>query len=109
MNADSVRSAIESTVPISHFNRGLAGKIFDDVKHSGAKVVMKNNSPECVLVAPEEYIRLMDELEDTRLLNIAAERMAKFDPAAVVSQEEVDAVFGFGPSDLEDTEEIEFE
>ena len=44
----NIRSAIENTIPISQFNRGLAGKIFEEVKHHGAKVVMKNNSPECV-------------------------------------------------------------
>ena len=41
----SIRSAIENTIPISQFNRGLAGKIFEEVKRHGAKVVMKNNSP----------------------------------------------------------------
>ena len=60
---DSIRSAIENTVSISLFNRGLAGKIFNEVKHYGAKVVMKNNTPECVLLSPEEYIRLLDELK----------------------------------------------
>ena len=28
----SVVSAITNTIPITQFNRGLAGKIFDDVK-----------------------------------------------------------------------------
>lgn len=37
----NIASAIRNTVPISLFNRGLAGKIFDEVKQSGAKVVMK--------------------------------------------------------------------
>ena len=45
----SVMSAITNTVPITQFNRGLAGKIFDEVKQCGAKVVMKNNTAECVL------------------------------------------------------------
>lgn len=48
----NIRSAIENTISISQFNRGLAGKIFDEVKRYGAKVVMKNNSPECVLLSP---------------------------------------------------------
>ena len=39
----SVMSAIKNTVPISQFNRGLAGKIFEDVKQSGAKVVTLQN------------------------------------------------------------------
>ena len=56
----SVMSAIKNTVPITQFNRGLAGKIFEEVKQTGAKVVMKNNTAECVLLSPEEYVRLMD-------------------------------------------------
>ncbi len=67
----SVVSAIRNTVSISLFNRGLAGKIFSDVKRTGAKVVMKNNLPEVVLLPPDEYIRLMDEVNDARLLTIA--------------------------------------
>ena len=42
----SVVSAITNTIPITQFNRGLAGKIFEDVKRNGAKVVMKNNTAE---------------------------------------------------------------
>ena len=42
----SVVSAIQNTVSLSKFNRGLAGKIFSDVKTYGAKVVMKNNTAE---------------------------------------------------------------
>lgn len=62
----SIRNAIEDTVSISMFNRGLAGQIFEEVKHCGAKVVMKNNSPECVLLSPDEYIRLIDEVREAR-------------------------------------------
>ena len=60
----SVISAIKNTVPISLFNRGQAGKIFEEVRKSGAKVVMKNNVAECVLLSPEEYVRLMDAVND---------------------------------------------
>lgn len=106
---NSIRSAIENTIPISLFNRGLAGKIFDEVKRYGAKVVMKNNVPECVLLSPDEYIRLLDEINDARLLTIAAERMSHFNPSTLVSQEQVDQEFGFSPSDYENTDDIEFE
>ena len=40
-----ISSALRSTIPISLFNRGMAGKVFEDVRRQGAKVVMKNNSP----------------------------------------------------------------
>ena len=106
---NSIRSAIENTIPISLFNRGLAGKIFDEVKRYGAKVVMKNNVPECVLLSPDEYIRLLDEINDARLLTIAAERMSHFNPSTLVSQEQVDQEFGFSPSDYENIDDIEFE
>lgn len=105
----NIRSAIENTIPISLFNRGLAGKIFDEVKRHGAKVVIKNNSPECVLLSPKEYIHLLDEVNDARLLATAAQRMAVFNSSTVISQEQVDQEFGFSPSDYEETDDIEFE
>ena len=106
---NSIRSAIENTISISLFNRGLAGKIFDDVKTHGAKVVMKNNAPECVLLSPDEYIRLLDEADDARLLNAATERMSHYDPATLITQVQVDQEFGFSPSDYENTDDISFE
>lgn len=69
-------------------NRGQAGKIFEEVKQSGVKVVMKNNAAECVQLFPDEYIRLMDEINDARLMTIAAQRMEKFDPVKTVSRDE---------------------
>lgn len=105
---DSIRSAIENTISISLFNRGLAGKIFADVKAHGAKVVMKNNAPECVLLSPDEYIRLLDEADDARLLNAATERMSHYNPSTLVTQDQVDLEFGFSPSDYENTDDISF-
>ena len=103
-----IRGAIENTVPISLFNKGLAGKIFEDVRQYGAKVVMKNNAAECVLLSPEQYVQLLDEVNDARLLALATERMAKYSGEAI-SQEDIDREFAFSPSDCEDAGEIEFE
>ena len=105
----NISSAIRDTIPISLFNRGLAGKIFEEVKQVGAKVVMKNNAAECVLMSPDEYIRLMDEVNDARLLTIAAERMAHFDPAAAISGEDVYSSLGITKEDLDSCGEVEFE
>ena len=69
-----ISSALRSTIPISLFNRGMAGKVFEDVRRQGAKVVMKNNSPESVLLSPEEYLRLIDEVNDAKLAALAAQR-----------------------------------
>lgn len=105
----SVVSAIRDTVPITQFNRGLAGQIFEDVKTHGAKVVMKNNSAECVLLSPDEYVRLMDELNDARLLALASERMAHFDAAAIIPGEKVWDRLGITEDDLDSIGEVEFE
>lgn len=105
----SVVSAITNTVPITQFNRGLAGKIFEDVKRSGAKVVMKNNAAECVLLSPEEYVRLMDEVNDARLLSVATERMVHYDPATLISEDEMNRRLGVTADDLADFDEVDIE
>jgi PHD/YefM family antitoxin component YafN of YafNO toxin-antitoxin module len=105
----SVMSAIKNTVSISVFNRGLAGKIFEEVKRTGAKVVMKNNTAECVLLSPDEYVQLMDEVNDARLLTIATERMSHFNSSTIISSEEMDQRLGITDNNLMGYEEVEFE
>ena len=105
----NIASAIRDTIPISLFNKGLAGKIFEDVKQSGAKVVMKNNTAECVLLSPDEYLRLIDEVNDARLLSLATERMANFDPAATVSAEALYKELSISQEDMDAAGEVEIE
>ena len=105
----SVVSAITRTIPISQFNRGRAGQIFEEVKRSGAKIVMKNNTAECVLISPEEYLRLMDELNDARLLTLANERMQTCDAAALLDEAEVNRRLDITEADLENADGVAFE
>lgn len=105
----NITSAIKDTISITLFNRGLAGKIFEDVKQSGAKVVIKNNVAECVLLSPEEYLRLMDEVNDARLLAVANERMASCHPADAISAEEVYRELGITDEDIRSCGEVEIE
>ena len=105
----NIASAIKDTIPITQFNRGMAGKIFAEVKEDGAKVVMKNNTAECVLLSPDEYLRLMDEINDARLLKAAIGRMEAYDPEKTVSEEEMESRLGIDISDLEGFAEVEIE
>ena len=105
----NVASAIRDTVPISLFNRGLAGKVFDDVRKTGAKVVMKNNAAECVLMPPEDYVAIMDELEDARLLAVATERIAAADPATYISGDDLWTKIGVTDEDIADISDVDFE
>ena len=105
----AVVSAIKQTVPISQFNRGLAGQIFSDVKASGSKVVMKNNAAEVVLVSPDEYVEMMDTINDYLLLTQAVERMSSYNPDTVISEEEMDKRLGITQDELDKAGEVDFE
>lgn len=101
--------AITRTIPISQFNRGLAGQIFNDVKKNGPKIVVKNNIPEAVILSTSDYLKKEQELEDLRLLLLAKERFENADPANYVSSADFDKMFGFTESDLEDADEVDIE
>jgi len=55
---------LDSFVPITRFNRGEASKIFDEVRESGCKIVVKNNIPACILLTPEIYQEMINIIED---------------------------------------------
>ena len=99
----SMKTMMNNIVSISRFNRGEASKIFDEVAASGTKIVLKNNTPTCVLVDPEEYAELMDQLEDYALLKEAASRMAKSD-GKTYSEKEVLTALGISEDELSNTE-----
>lgn len=106
---ENVVSAIKSTISISLFNRGMAGKIFKMVKESGPKVVMKNNMPECVLLSPEEYVRLVDEANDAKLELLAAQRLLHMDTEKTISAAEVFEKYGISEKELEDADGVDLE
>ena len=100
MDLLSLGNVLDSLIPITRFNRGEANKVFDEVRTSGCKIVVKNNAPACVLISPEKYRALMDELEDIKLYALAEERMQKND-GIVYTQEELMAEDGITYEDLE--------
>lgn len=70
----AMSSALDAMVPISRFNRGEANKIFDEVRATGCKIVLKNNEPICVLLSPERYQEMVEMIEDQYLLALVEER-----------------------------------
>ena len=105
----SVLSAVTKTVPITQFNRGLAGQIFSDIKAHGPKVVMKNNAAEAVILPPDEYVELMNAMNDYLLLTMAIERIENYDPKALISEGEMERRLGITKADLDAEDEVEFE
>ncbi len=68
---------------------------------------MKNNK--CVLLTPDERLRPMDEANDAGLLAVATDRLAKYDPSAVISGEELHRELGITQDDLDQCGEVEIE
>jgi PHD/YefM family antitoxin component YafN of YafNO toxin-antitoxin module len=100
----NVSNVVNTLVPISRFNKGEASKIFEELKETGFKIVLKNNSPACVLLTPEAYEELLETLENYRLFIEAEKRMEKaktedFVPAEIAMKE-----LGIEESDLEGTD-----
>ena len=105
----NLTGAINHTIPISQFHKGMAAQIFSDVRKSGAKVVIKNNEPECVLMSPTEYVDFMDELANARLELLALRRIADGALEHTSTQKEVMERFGITEDELAAMEEVEIE
>lgn len=105
----NLSSAINHTVPISQFHKGMAAQIFSDVRKHGAKVVIKNNEPECVIMSPSEYTNFMDELAEAKIEILALKRIAAGALEHTLSEQEVMAFHGISEDELADFEEVEIE
>lgn len=64
-------------IPITRFNKGEAGKIIDEVKNEGPRIIVKNNVPECVMLSLEEYNRLCDAANRTVTIDTSKEAEEK--------------------------------
>ncbi len=101
MSQLSIAGIVNAIVPISRFNRGEANKIFEEVKAGGSKVVMKNNSPACVLLSPERYEAMIEMLSDYMLFMEAERRMAGTDQEDLRTHEDVMREFGMTQAELD--------
>ena len=63
--------------------------------------------PECILISPEDYLNLIEKIEDAKLYEMAQERIAQ-DNGKRYSQKQMMEEFGISEDDLNE-EEIEFE
>lgn len=104
----SISNVVNSLVPISRFNKGEANKIFEEVKESGFKIVLKNNSPACVLLTPEAYEQMLDTIDEYRLYMEAEKRMENAKQEDFIPRDKVLAELGINKTDL-DNADVEIE
>lgn len=108
MDQLSTVSMMKRMIPITRFNKGEANKIFDEVRASGTKIVVKNNHPACVLMSPEQYESLVEMLSDYLLMNEADKRLAENNDVENISHEEMMNRLGITREELDATDvEIE--
>ena len=84
---------LDKLIPITHFNRGQASKIFERVKKDRELVVLKNNQPSAVILSIEEYRRLSDIAEDYALLIEASKRMTSNSEKNGISEKETNVIW----------------
>ncbi len=95
-------------VPITRFNKGEANKIFDEVSRDGFRYVVKNNQVKCILISPEAYDRMIDEMEDYYDAKLADERMAR-SSGQTISMSEMSKKYNISKEDLENIPDVEIE
>ena len=99
---------IEGMIPISRFNKGEAGKIFEEVEAEGIKIAVKNNRATCVLLSINNYKEIVDMVEDYHLALEAYKRLSTCENGKLISHEEVLKSFNMSEDELKDADlEIE--
>ncbi|MBQ6029593.1 MAG: type II toxin-antitoxin system prevent-host-death family antitoxin [Treponema sp.] len=69
-NYDAATAAkmMRAFVPISMLNKGGAGRVIEEVKRDGVRVIVKNNAPECVMISVEEYDNFVKEASIPKII-----------------------------------------
>lgn len=104
LNNISISGVVKALVPISRFNKGEANKIFEEVRETGFKIVLKNNSPACVLLTPETYEQMLETIENYYLLVEAEKRMENAKAEDFIPAEKAIQELGISEADLNDTD-----
>lgn len=98
------------TVPISAFREGKADEIFAEVNRSGTRLVVgDDDSPVCMIVPPETYIRMSGEFYDRGAMAVAGERLNHIDRSILIPAEEVYKELGITQEDIDSWEDVELE
>ena len=97
--------ALDSCIPVSLFNNGGAAKIFDEVRKTGYKIVVKDDSPDCVIISREEMLEMLDDI----YLAALAEARMKNDSGNAVPFEEILTKNGITQQELDAMEDVEIE
>lgn len=98
---------LQRLVPISQFNKGQAAKIFERLRIEKELIVLKNNQPSAIILAPDEYERLTEIEENYMLLLEAENRLEENGDKPTIPMNTVLENLGISESELIDMEDID--
>lgn len=93
---------MRNIVSITRFNRGEAEIIFDEVKTTGGKLVLENDSPVAVILTFEQYEAMLETLEDYVLFIEAENRLKSANAEEIITHGQMLAELGISEADLSD-------
>jgi len=96
-------------IPVSRFNKGEAGRIFDELTHDKTKIVVKNNVPVAVILSPDEYARIIDENADNILLAEASMRVSQSSQSDFISETDFMRAIGVTQEEIDTSNDVEIE
>jgi PHD/YefM family antitoxin component YafN of YafNO toxin-antitoxin module len=102
-------SVLKSIIPVSRFNKGEAGQIFDELTLDNTKIVVKNNVPVAVMLSPAEYTRIIEMNEDNILITEAAMRIGHADNKDFIPEADFLTAIGLTEADITNSDDVEIE
>jgi len=102
-------AVLQSMIPVSRFNKGEAGRIFDELTHDKTKIVVKNNVPVAVILSPDEYARIIDENADNILLAEASMRVSQSSQSDFISETDFMRAIGVTQEEIDTSNDVEIE
>ena len=106
----TAEKAANVMIPFSEFREGRAGEIFDEVRREGTKLVVgDDDSAVCILMKPEDYMRMSGDFYDVGSMRVAEERLKHIDRSILIPAEEVYREFGITQEMIDAMPEVELE
>ena len=98
------------TVPVSAFREGKASEVFEEVRREGTRLVVgDDDSAVCIIMRPEDDVRMSGEFYDTKTMSVAEERFNHIDRSMLIPAEEVYKELGITQEDIDSWEDVELE
>ena len=99
----------EQIATVSELNSGKATCILKKARVNGPILIMKNNKTVGIVMAVDDYNRIIEDAENYQLLMLAEKRLTQVDLTKTISWEEAKTRLGMSQEDIDSAEDLEIE